>query len=146
MLCALTLHVPSKCGVLFRHFPACIYYGPFVQALYIVTLCACARGKVIRHRHCRRKPKKRQTRRSALCHQTVESYKKLSSVCFKSLRTAHKHYKSCVSPATPIDHTYQCHVLFPLCMLEGKGRQVIVDHNYLHVCILDTTLRCSPEG
>ena len=31
------------------------------------------------------------------------------------------------SPATPIDHTYQCHVVFPLCMLDlkiGKGRRV----------------------
>ena len=32
------------------------------------------------------------------------------------------------SPATPIDHTYQCHVLFPLRRLDlkmGNGRQVI---------------------
>ena len=32
------------------------------------------------------------------------------------------------SPATPIDHTYQSHVVFPLRMLElkiGKGRRVI---------------------
>ena len=32
------------------------------------------------------------------------------------------------SPATPIYHTYQCHVLFSLCMLDlkmGKGRRVI---------------------
>ena len=54
---------------------------------------------------------------SALCHQTVESYEKLSSVCFKSLRTAHEHYKLYVftghtyRPHLPID---QCHVLFPL--------------------------------
>ena len=32
------------------------------------------------------------------------------------------------SPATPIDHTYQCYVLFPLRMLDlkvGNGRRVI---------------------
>lgn len=30
---------------------------------------------------------------STLCHQTVESHKKLSHVCFKLLRMTHEHYK-----------------------------------------------------
>ena len=50
-------------------------------------------------------------------------------VCFKSLRTAHEHYKSCVFHwphllTTPIDHTYHSHVLLILRMLNlqtGKG-------------------------
>ena len=40
------------------------------------------------------------------------------------MNTANREF----SPVTPIDHTYQCHVLFPLCMLYlkmGKGRQAI---------------------
>lgn len=40
--------------------------------------------------------------RSALCHQTVKNHKKLSHVYFKSLRTAHEHYKSRIF----INHAY----------------------------------------
>ena len=52
-------------------------------------------------------------RQSALCHQTVESHENLSGVRFKSLRMAHKHYKSCIFAS----HTYQCHVLLLLRIL-----------------------------
>ena len=42
------------------------------------------------------KSQKVGTCQSTLCHQTIKSHKKLSSVCFKLLRTAHEHGKSCV--------------------------------------------------
>ena len=46
---------------------------------------------------------------SALCHQTVENHEKLPSLCFKSLRTAHEHYKSCVFTS----HAYRPHLPMP---------------------------------
>ena len=88
---------------------------------YILIPRVCARGKVItsvivvivviivvstKIAKCH----KTGVWQSALCHQTVESHKKLSSVCLKSLRMAHENL---FSPATPIEHTYQCQVLFP---------------------------------
>ena len=77
---------------------------------------------------------------------------KLSLVCFKSLRMAHKHYKSCVSPAMPIDHTYRCNVLFLLCRIvhltecsmppnSRKSRKIIFKslrmvHEHYKSCVL----------
>ena len=46
---------------------------------------------------------------SALCHQIVEIHEKLCSVCFKLLRKAHKHYKSCIFTG----HTYRPHLPMP---------------------------------
>ena len=70
------------------------------------------------------KSRKTGVGQSAQCHQTIESH---ALVCFKSSRKAHEHYKinRAFSPATP---TYQCHVLFPMRMLDlktGRGRRVI---------------------
>ena len=81
--------------------------------LIIITLCTCARGKVIGRVVIvvvvvvvvivviSTKVAKSQKigigqSTCTLCHQTVESHGKLPFVCFKSLRTAHEHYKSCV--------------------------------------------------
>ena len=68
------------------------------QDLVILTPRACAKGKVI---GSVLDTKIAQSRKSgvgqtALCHQTVENQEKLSYTCFKSLRTAHEHYESCV--------------------------------------------------
>ena len=83
------------------------------------------------------KSRKMDVGQSALCHQAVESHEKVSHVCFKLLRTTHKHYKLWASLAMPIEHTYQCHVLScfhcvihsgSMTMLNlkiGKGRQFI---------------------
>ena len=55
----------------------------------------------------------------------TENYLLFASNCLeRPMNTADRAF----SPATPIDHTYQCHVLFPLRMLDlkiGKGRPVI---------------------
>ena len=69
------------------------------------------------------KSQKNRNWQSALCHQTVESHEKLSSVCFKLLRTAYEHYKSCIFTG----HAYLPHLPMPCAvMLDlkiGKGRQ-----------------------
>ena len=64
-----------------------------------------------------------------LC-QTVQCHEKLSSVWFKSLKMAHEYRKSWVftGHAYRPHLTYQCHVLFPLRMLDlkiDKGRRII---------------------
>ena len=67
---------------------------------------------------------------SALCHQMVESHKNYLTCMFASNHlgwpTSTTNYA--FSLAMPIEHTYQCYVLFPLRMLNlkmGKGRRVI---------------------
>ena len=74
----------------------------------LITQCTCIRGKVISFvvvvaivivvvvSTKIAKSQKISIWQSALCHQTVESHEKLSSVHFKLLRTAHEHYKSCI--------------------------------------------------
>ena len=75
--------------------------------------------------------------------------RKLSSVCFKLLRMVHEpphdDYKSCVftGHAYRPHLLYQCHVLFPLRVLNlkiGKSRRVIKSILILHPYILDTTV------
>ena len=88
---------------------------------YIITSCACARGKVIGYIVVVvvvvivvvdtkiAKSRKIGIEQTTLCHQMVESHEKLSHVCFKSLRTAHKHYKSCIFTG----HAYRTHLPKP---------------------------------
>ena len=70
--------------------------------IIIITQHACARGKVIGPVVVVvivvmdtkiTKSRKIGVGQSALCHQMVKSLDKLSHVCFKLLRTVHKHYK-----------------------------------------------------
>ena len=45
------------------------------------------------------------------------------------------------SLATPIKHTYQCQVLFPLCILYFKTCKCHWVTKSIYICILDTTMR-----
>ena len=73
------------------------------EQLTIFTPHVCARGKVIGFivvvivvvSTKITKSQKVGAGQSALCHQTIESHEKLSSVCFKSLRTAHVYMCIC---------------------------------------------------
>ena len=98
---------------------------------------ACARSKVpsnlFRHPCRRRSTKIAESQnivvwRSTLCHQTVESHDNLFLFASNRLEWPMSTTNRAFSPATPIYHTYQCHVLFPLRMLDlkiGKGRRVV---------------------
>ena len=57
---------------------------------------------------------------SALCHQTVDSHKNYLLFALNRLERLMSTTNCAFSLAMPIDHTYQCHVVFPLRMPELK--------------------------
>ena len=89
--------------------------APSMIYITLITPRACARSKVIGFvvvvvvSTKIAKSQKIGVWLSALCHQTVENREKLSSVCFKSLRVAHEHYKSCIFTG----HAYRPHLPKP---------------------------------
>ena len=80
------------------------------------------RARHARARSWAPKPPNLQTARWAKCLMSRKSRKTI--LCLLQI-AEDGLYKSCVSLATPIDHTYQCHVLFPARSQIGKGRPVI---------------------
>ena len=126
-----------------------------VGRLIIITLHACTRSKVIDSiivivivvviivvviSTKIAKSKKIGIWQSALCHQTVASHEKLPNHLERPMSTTNLAF----SPATPINHPYQCHVLFPLRVLDlniGKGCQAIKSiSTSMHT--INTTLHC----
>ena len=78
--------------------------------------------------------KKKKNRHLTECSMPLNSRKSRKTLLVASNRLDYKLERlmsttiRAFSSATPIDHTYKCHVLFPLCRLNlsiGKGRRVI---------------------
>ena len=110
------------------------FHRSHIYIIYIITLHACTRGKVIgsvvivvgtkitksrkigvRQLECYMPPNCQKSRKNLM----------LASNCLGQPTSTTNH---AFSPATPINNTYQYHALFPLCMLDvkiGKGRRVI---------------------
>ena len=73
--------------------------------------------------------------------QTLKCVKKLAWFCFKSTTPLHERHISYIFTGPAIRHTYQCHVMVPLCMLDIKTgssswviKSLLVDclHFFIH--------------
>ena len=121
-----------------------VFYGENVQRLPLpliykesrhqfFTLHACARGKVIGSVIVIVDIKITKSRKigigqSALCDQNSQKSQKTITFASNHLGRPMSTTNHMFSLATPIDHTYQCHVLFPLHIRDlkvVKGRRVI---------------------
>ena len=139
----------ARCSMVTMLWPPCIDYlhtavisawrgEQQISKWSTFTLCACARGKVISCHllWAQESPNLEKLALDevlSLCHQMIESCKKLS---FKLLRTAHEHYKSCIFTS----HAYRylpmpCAVSTAHAWSQSLNNKVYTTHY--------TTLHCS---